>query len=147
MTTSGAFSMRKQSAGVTLMELMIVMLIVGILAAIAYPSYRAQILKSNRSEAKIGLQQMVQTLERCYTRTNDYTACVGACAACVTLPYNTPNGYYQITAAPAPTANSYTLVATAIGQQTDDAQCTSFSTTNTDIKSAAGTGGVAVCWR
>ena len=139
--------MRKHSAGVTLMELMIVM-VVGILAAIAYPSYRQQILKSNRSEAKVGIQQMVQTLERCYTRSNNYNNCVGVCADCVTSPYTTPNGYYRIVATvTAGTPDQYSLVATAIGQQADDTKCASFSINEADVKDSTGTAGPVICWK
>jgi type IV pilus assembly protein PilE len=44
--------MRQAQQGVTLIELMAVMLIIGLLAAIAYPSYRQQVIRSNRTEAK-----------------------------------------------------------------------------------------------
>ena len=64
--------------GVTLMELMVVVVIVGILAAIAYPSYRAQVRRSNRTEARVALEQTAGALEKCYTRYmvyNDNTNC------------------------------------------------------------------------
>ena len=69
--------MRKQR-GVTLMELMVVVVIIGILASIAYPSYRAQVRRSNRTEARVALEQTAGALEKCYTRYmayNDNTNC------------------------------------------------------------------------
>ena len=63
-------SMERFQKGVTLMELLIVVVIVGILAAIAYPSYRAQVMRSHRSDAKIALERAAQTLERCFTNSN-----------------------------------------------------------------------------
>src|SRR5690349_3565941 len=64
--------MSNRQKGFTLVELMIVVLIVGILAAIAVPSYRAYVLRVNRADAKIGLTSLAQQLERCYTRQNRY---------------------------------------------------------------------------
>ena len=45
--------MRKHMRGITLMELMIVVVIIGILTAIAYPSYRQYVAKAKRNEAKV----------------------------------------------------------------------------------------------
>ena len=83
--------MERFQKGVTLMELMIVVVIIGILAAIAYPSYRAQVMRSHRSDAKIALERAAQTLERCFTNSNPkgYGACPAPNAA-------SDNGYYAI---------------------------------------------------
>lgn len=62
----------KKAAGFTLMELMIVVAIVGILAAIAYPSYMDSVRKSRRADAKAALSNAVQALERYYTEKNTY---------------------------------------------------------------------------
>ena len=55
---------RKKTAGFTLIELMIVVAIIGIVAAIAYPSYSQYILRSHRSEGMTFLAQAVANQER-----------------------------------------------------------------------------------
>lgn len=59
--------------GVTLIELMIVVVIVGILASVAYPSYQQYILRSKRSEGKALLMDIVARQERFYFDNNRYT--------------------------------------------------------------------------
>ena len=60
--------------GFTLIELMIVLVIVGIVASIAYPSYTRYVQKSLRTDAHAGLMQAASELERCYTRTYAYAS-------------------------------------------------------------------------
>ncbi|HEY0942669.1 MAG TPA: type IV pilin protein [Steroidobacter sp.] len=64
--------MRRRQVGITLIELLIAVAIVGILAAIAYPNYRQYALRGNRTEAKAALMQAAQELEKCYTRYGRY---------------------------------------------------------------------------
>jgi type IV pilus assembly protein PilE len=64
--------MGRSQQGVTLVELLIAVAIVGILAAIAYPSYRQYALRGNRTEAKVELMEIAQELEKCYTRYGAY---------------------------------------------------------------------------
>lgn len=59
--------------GFTLIELMIVIVIVSILAGIAYPSYRNTVLKSRRSEAKIALMEIANLQERFFMENNSYS--------------------------------------------------------------------------
>jgi type IV pilus assembly protein PilE len=64
----------RNSRGVTLIELMIVVVIVGILAAIALPSYRNHVVKSARTQAQAELLQLASLQEKIYLNSNSYTA-------------------------------------------------------------------------
>lgn len=137
--------------GFTLIELMIVVAIVGIIAAIAYPSYTEFVLKSGRSVAKAELTDASQILQRCFTVTNSYKPAADTCAAVdrIAGSYVTEDGFYTI-AFSAQAVNSYTLTATPVvgARQAKDAKCSMFSLTNTGVKAA--TGSVAdpskECW-
>lgn len=62
----------KRQRGFTLIELMITVAIVGILAAVAYPSYVGQVRKGKRAECRAGLYQAMQQEERYFTQYNQY---------------------------------------------------------------------------
>lgn len=64
--------LRQSSGGFTLIELMIAVAIVGILAAIAYPSYQEQVRKGRRADAMAQLVTLAQAYERFYTSNNTY---------------------------------------------------------------------------
>lgn len=71
----------KISQGFTLVEMMIVVAILGIVAAIAYPSYKEQVHKSNRADAKVALNDAAQQLQRCFTAYNTYKPDIGKCSS------------------------------------------------------------------
>ena len=60
-------------AGFTLIELMVVLLIVGILAAVAVPTYRQYVIRAHRTEAKTALLRLAANQERHYLQNNTYT--------------------------------------------------------------------------
>jgi len=70
---SGAFSRARPGRGFTLIELLVAIVIVAILAALAYPSYRSQIQKTRRVDAQGVLMQGAQFMERGYTENGRYT--------------------------------------------------------------------------
>lgn len=64
----------KRIAGFTLVELMIVVAIIGILAAIAYPSYIESVRKGKRAEGRAAVTSLLQQQERYFTQNNTYAA-------------------------------------------------------------------------
>ena len=58
--------------GFTLIELMIVVAVIGIVAAVAYPAYTDSILKGRRAQARAALAELVQQQERYMTQRNCY---------------------------------------------------------------------------
>lgn len=86
--TTGRF-LRNGQRGFTLIELMIVLVIIGIVASIAYPSYTRYVQKSMRTDAHAALMQAASALERCNTRTYSYDDCDD-------VPTTSPEGHYTI---------------------------------------------------
>ncbi len=125
----------RRAKGITLIELMIVVVIVGILVAIAFPSYTENVNSGRRADGQGALVNTAQRLERCFTQFNSYAA-AGGCG--IVFPIASPEGFYQITA-PARTATTFTLLATPQGPQVNDTRCANLSLTHTGVRAASGT--------
>lgn len=132
--------------GVTLIELMIVVVIVGILAAIAYPSYQRQVQQTRRTDGRTILLEVAQRLERCFTRYNSYTD--AACAVDGDLEdadnITSAEGWYVITNGNR-AATTFRLEAAPQGAQAADARCATLRVTHTGARDATGTT-PADCW-
>jgi type IV pilus assembly protein PilE len=116
-------NMKQTQRGVTLVELMIAVGIVGILAAIAYPSYQNQVMRTTRTEGRVALEQRAQALEKCFTRYMAYNNTT-LCAAAQTAAVNTSDGHYSITLVPGtPPDTKFELRAAARGTQARDTAC------------------------
>ena len=77
--------------GFTLIELMIVVAVIGILSAVAYPIYTDQVRKGKRAEARAGLANLLQQQERYFTQRNTYLA-FAAGAADSSTPFKDYSG-------------------------------------------------------
>lgn len=114
--------------GFTLIELMIAVAIIGILTAIAFPSYQNYVTRSSRSAAQTELLQLANLQEKIYLNSNGY-------AVSVTAAYNgrddgglgktsgrTEDGKYNLSITPNATpTQTYTITATPVANSSQDA--------------------------
>ena len=113
----------RASHGMTLLELMIVVAVIGLLGAVALPAYQSSVRKAHRAEARTALTTAAQRLERFYTENNSRydTATVGT-ASTDTISPASENGYYALALdVTAGVRNAYKLTATPQGAQATDA--------------------------
>ncbi len=133
---------KQKTSGFTLMELMVTVAIVGLLAAIALPSYRSSVLKSARSDGKSALLEVATRQEQYYLDNKTYTTVMTALGLPAS-PYITESGNYSVSAAATTNiAINYTLTAAPQGGQADDTHCGSLTLNSNGVKGAASTD----CW-
>lgn len=133
---------RQSNTGFTLIELMIVVAVIGILASIAYPSYRDQVQKTRRSEAKSALTDAASRQEQFFLDNLTYTAVIGDLGMSAT----TENNYYTLSIVS--TATTYTVTATANGTQTNDTNCATLSISDTGSRTSENSSSAVTtdCW-
>lgn len=135
----------RQDNGFTLIELMIVVAVVAILSAVAYPSYQDSIRKSRRADAKAALVQLAQFMERNYSLSQCYDK--DSAGKSVTLPFNKSpvdgtNKFYDLSLS-AVTQTTFTLQAVPAGTQATDV-CATLEIDNTGARST--TSSRTDCW-
>ena len=126
--------------GITLLELMVVVVILGILLSIAYPNYRQFAARAKRTEAKALLLEIAAVQERFYLNNNRY-ASMGELG--FDDPQVTDSGSYSVTII-GNDANNYTATATYALSDDEGSKCTSFTIDGRGSKSS--TGSIANCW-
>ena len=150
----------KKMSGFTLIELMITVVVVGILAAIAYPSYTEYVFKSKRSDAKAGLVQLQLAQEKYRANCLQYATGLGTAMTCSSTvstadddahnlvgSTSSPDNYYTLSISSA-NQTTYTLTATATGAQLGDTNCKTLSINQAGTKSSTNSSNAASsgCW-
>lgn len=138
-------SHRKQQ-GFTLVELIVTVAIVGILAAIALPSYQNSITKSRRKAAAGCLMEAAQYMERVYTTNLRYDQNAGVATVLPNLGCrNDLVNFYTFALAGGTTQTTFNLTATPTARQ-PDADCGTLGINQRGLKTQTGTGGTDLCW-
>lgn len=141
---------RARSQGVTLIELLIVIVIVGILGSIAMSSYRNYVIRANRTEARMTLLAIQTAQEKWFVQNSQYAQDVATLVAAppaglgiqIDAAGLTPGGHYTISFTAA-TATTYTVQADATGAQADDTACPTLSIDQNATRTPA----ASTCWR
>lgn len=134
-----------QSRGFSLLELMIVVAIIGILAAIAYPMYSNHVQDTRRAECGAALMGLASAMERDFSRNNAYRNLVALGNFPNQCPTDGGSAFYTLTSVPTGGGTGFLLTATPTGAQAADV-CGAL-TLNQQLVKGQGGGTVDRCWR
>lgn len=131
----------KKSSGFTILELMMVVVVVGVLAAVALPMYNESVRKSRRTGMKAQLQEIQQDMERYFTLNNTYDGFV--LNAFGTYPNGSSGDkvFYDISFRNPPTATEWILMAEPANAHSND-RCGRYTLNQAGQKTA----GESDCW-
>lgn len=133
---------RGRAAGFTLIELMIVVAVIAVLAAVVLPSYQDSVRKARRMDARSALTTIAQLMERLNTERGSFASATLGAAATDLFPATSENKHYTLALSNLAAA-TYTVTATPAGNQALD-PCGAYTLTQAGTRGAA----LAVdqCW-
>lgn len=144
----------QKHSGFSLLELIMALMVFGIIAVIAIPTYQQQLYKSRRTDAQASLISLQLAQEQYRANCLQYATTLASNSSCnadghYTLSASTisPNHYYQLSIQSA-TSTNYILTATATSAQIGDINCQTLSIDQSGAKTAhTGNGQIATdCW-
>lgn len=134
--------MRKSLQGITLIELMVVLVVLGIVITLAYPNYREFAARAKRNEARAALLQIATNQERFYLNNNQYTTDLTELGFAATPVFTTETGSYNVTVTAA-NATTYTATATFLLGGNEAGTCGLFQINAAGVKTS---GPQPDCW-
>ncbi|WP_318479831.1 type IV pilin protein [Photobacterium leiognathi] len=129
--------MMTKQKGVTLIEMLIVVAIIGVISAIAYPSYQSYVLKGHRTQAMGDMVKVQLNLEEHFTQNSNYSSPVISGSTCSICDSDNDRYTFSLSSA----SNSYTITATAKADKGQDQDECGNLTLNQN-----GAGTPADCW-
>ena len=140
----------RRERGVTLIELMIVLVIIGILIRIAYPAYQNYVERARRSDGKAMLTDIAARQERFYADNNTYTVTMTDLGFSGTSP-SSGEGFYTAGVAAGPSgsiATSYTITVTPVSAKwggSGDGTCGNLTLDSRGTQGSSA-GSLSTCW-
>ncbi len=140
----------KRHTGFTFIEMLVVVAIVGIAAAIAIPNYSAYVTQANRTDAMKFLTEIAGEQQKYFSEYNVYASTLSDLGYSTTANPSTttsPESHYTVSVDTATTGLSYEITATPVsgGRQANDAECKVFTIDSTGAKGNSG-GTNSNCW-
>ncbi len=141
---------RRRAHGVTLVEMVVGLVVLGIVVAVAIPAHRAYVVRVNRSDARRDLLALAEQLHRCFERGGDYRMdSAGSPNPCVKLPATNAEGTYTVSfVSGEPRASGFRLVATPGAAQAADSGCGGLTLDERGNRGITGDSGAPQdCWQ
>lgn len=137
---------RSSNTGFTLIEVMIVVAVIGIIAAIAVPSYSRYMTDARRTDAIAFLSEVAGEQQRYFTENNQFADDMEELGYGDAATFTTPEGHYVVSVTNPGGTGRFLLTATPVtgGKQASDSECLAFTVSDTGVK--ANTGSNTDCW-